>query len=56
MNYGFSIPKGKEIGPCEDHRSGGHGEHGGMAMGPAVAPEEAGVVVEMKATPESPAP
>ncbi|MGI8860459.1 MAG: hypothetical protein ACR2HO_09970 [Rubrobacteraceae bacterium] len=42
--------------PDEDHRSGGHGEHGGMAMGPAVAPEEAGVVVEMKATPESPAP
>jgi P-type Cu+ transporter len=34
----------------------GHGEHGEMAMGPAVAPEEAGIAVEMRVTPGSPVP
>jgi hypothetical protein len=38
-----------------DHGSGGHGEHGGKAMGPAVAPEEAGVEVETQVRPGSPA-
>lgn len=41
----------------EDHGSGGHGEHGAAGtMGPAVAPAEAGVEVETRVRPGSPAP
>lgn len=40
----------------EDHDSSGSEEHSGMAMGPAVAPEEADLEIETRMIPESPAP
>jgi hypothetical protein len=62
MDHGSEQGEGKQENVHErmDHGNAdagkGHGEHGEMAMGPAVAPEEAGVSVEMRVTPGSPVP